>query len=239
MIKEVFEILKRPNNPIYQEYLTLLNNDVIEFTSSGQFKVTNSEGTTFKVTLPVYIDVNSELAKPIPTLEKVKLEYIRALSRKQISKELTIHIQKLKKEIMKYSDQDMKKIGAIKEYQTYIHNFSTQHPRPIYIKTLPIIEVSSEKAKAKAKTKKVVKERNQKVKEHVIGNMLLKYPFNMFNFSTKKECTSREVSKPYYISKKDLVDQISGNNEMKKLFPKDYKTMKKEQLCDVIFSEKN
>jgi len=130
-----------------------------------------------------------------------------------------------------------------------------------YIKTLPIIGESKLSAKKptvkktvtkksdeeddKPKTKKpVVKktrkeldERAEKIKsaalENIINNSMLRH----FNFRSKDECNSRETSKPYYISKENLIKTINTNPELAAEFPANYKKLKKGELCDIIFKD--
>jgi len=238
MIKKVFEILGRPKDPVYIEYMSLLKSGPVEF-NDGHFLATRVDGSVVKVTLPEYVNIERTLIDCSPTpSERIKLEYIKTLMRKQQGKNVARDMATLKKAIKEAKDTD--KIGAIKEFQAFEHDQKLgMYSDMYYIKSLPTIVKSSAQIRKKVKGKgnAKVKVRNEKVKAKVIGNMLLQYPFNLFNFTSKKECESREISKPYYISKKEMVDVIAGNDDMKKLFPKGFKSLKKEQLCDLVFKK--
>ena len=213
MIQNVLKKINRYKDPVYIQYLHFLASDKKTF-FPGYFHV-KENGKTYKITLPKYVDIDMALQKSTTTKEFVELKYIKLLCKTKIWKDIKL----LYKE-NKYYHKDF--IPSIKENLI---------GRTFFIDILPVIEETKEITVEKSKLSK----RHEKIKNKVISNMLLAYPFNMFQFKTQKECESREVSKPYYISKKDMVNIISENNDIKKLYPKGYKNLKKEELCKVIF----
>jgi len=58
---------------------------------------------------------------------------------------------------------------------------------------------------------------------------------NNLPFKNTVECKSSAKSKPFFISKPDLIDYIKKNPDLEKYFPKNYKTLSKGELCDVVF----
>lgn len=94
---------------------------------------------------------------------------------------------------------------------------------------------SATRAKAKRSPRPHKKVNDTKIKQKVISNMLNEYPFNLFNFKNREECKSSSRSKPYYINKNDLVNIISNNPELSQVFPKGYKKLPKEAICDTLF----
>lgn len=217
MIHNVLKKINRFSDPVYIQYLKFLTSDSKkQFFPSGYFTIKDN-GKKYKVTLPKYTDIDLALQESKTPTEFVELKYIKLLCKTKIWKD----IKRLYKE-NKYYHKDF--IPKVKENLI---------GRTFFIEVLPVIEETQEVSVEKSKLSK----RNDKIKEKVINDMLLAYPFNMFKFKTQKECESRERSKPYYISKKEMVDIISKNNDIKKLYPKEYKNLKKEELCKVIFDK--
>lgn len=224
MIQDILEKINRCNDPAYVKYLKYLQSDnkKIFFTNFFIFEDAETD-EKIKVTLPSYVNVNAEINKIQDSKKKkerkqlVELEYILAISK-----------SKLWKDILTLNSKANIALYPIKKGDVY------------YIKTLPEFSEYKDdtKTKTKKKSAKTKNVRNDKVKEKVISDMLLQYPFNVFNFKTREECESRQTSKPYYISKKDMIDKISANQDLLKAFPKGYKQLKKEELCKVVFNEK-
>lgn len=163
---------------------------------------------TFKVTFPTYVNIDIALDNSKSARESVELQYMNLLYKDKLLKDLEL----LNIHIKKYD------MGCM-----------------YYIDKLPTIVETQEKVQIIKSDKK--SKRQTKIKKNVINEILLGYPFNMFNFKSKEECNSRETSKPYYISKKEMVDVITNNNDLKQMFPKGYKTLKKEELCKVVFEK--
>ncbi len=94
--------------------------------------------------------------------------------------------------------------------------------------------------KKPTKNKRVIKKgvgkdvlKQDEVKELIqINKDILK----KFKFKTVEECQSSKRSQPYYMSKENILKTIDENPDIKSLMPSKYKTMKKEDLCDNIFS---
>ena len=97
-------------------------------------------------------------------------------------------------------------------------------------------KITKDKKVTNSKDKKDLRQSN--IKSKVINEMMTEYPFSQFQFHTREECKSSSHTKPYYISKKDLVDIIENNVELKGLFPKGHKNLKKEDICDILMTSK-
>lgn len=53
----------------------------------------------------------------------------------------------------------------------------------------------------------------------------------VFKFQDVNECTSKQRSKPFFTTKEAILQAIDANPDLKKLMPKNYKTLNKDQLC--------
>lgn len=95
----------------------------------------------------------------------------------------------------------------------------------------PTFDKPSPKAKAKTKPKTEEESIKHKMPKAVFEALMANMPFK-----TSNECKSSARSKGYYISKGDLVDYIKKNKDIEKYFPKNYKTLSKDALCDVVFT---
>jgi uncharacterized protein YggU (UPF0235/DUF167 family) len=60
-----------------------------------------------------------------------------------------------------------------------------------------------------------------------------------FPFKNIKECLTSDSKKKYYVSRKDLIEQIKNDPEIAKYFPKALlkSTATKKDICDNIFQE--
>ena len=96
---------------------------------------------------------------------------------------------------------------------------------------------SSKSCKSSKSSKSSSKINHEKIKQGVISKMLSEYPFNLFNFQSRDECKSKSTSKSYYISKTTLVDIIASNPDLAGVFPKGYKKLPKETICDTLFDK--
>lgn len=210
MIQGILEKLNRTEDPVYVKYLELLKSDKKKTFHDKYFIVETAPGKNMKVTFPKYINLDHAIKTSKSAKERVELQYLRLLSRKKVW------------------SLGRPNRPNVQEFEQGQH---------FYIATLPTITETTEKVAVVKVDKK--KKQQQKIKEVVIGRILGDYPFNLFNFKTLQECESRETSKPYYVSKKDLLEIIDKNSNIKQLFPKGYKTFKKEQICKVLVENRN
>lgn len=212
MIQEVFEkISKKTNN----DYIQNLNN----VHSFKQKQFLTKSGQT--ILMPSYIDVDFELNNN-DTRNLLELKIIRELILQLNDKENKEKLSTLKRRISHLTVNKKDKILAIQE----LHTLQRKMKDPPFLYVLskdPEINVQKSSS------------RNEKIKQKVIENIMMEYPFNLFKFNKRSECESRETSKPYYISKKDMLQVIQSNPDLTAKFPKGYKTLKKEDLCGVIF----
>ena len=207
MIQGILEKLNRSEDPIYLQYLELLKSDKKKTFHGDYFIVEMDRGKNMKVTFPKYVNLDHVIKTCKTARERVESQYLRLLSRKKLWKDMLL----------------LRNRPNVQEFEQGQH---------FYIDKLPIISETTEKVAVIKVDRK--KKQQQKIKEVVIGRILGEYPFNLFNFKTLQECESRETSKPYFVSKKDLLDIIDNNNNIKQLFPKGYKAFKKEQICKVL-----
>lgn len=122
----------------------------------------------------------------------------------------------------------------------------------VVIETLPLIQVLDNLETKVTKVKKVrTKKANtqgnarpseklgkqddngdkEKMPRHIFEAMKSQIPF-----ITNIECKSSKRSDPHHISKTALIEVITKNKHFAQYFPKGYRNMSKEKLCDVIFN---
>lgn len=56
-----------------------------------------------------------------------------------------------------------------------------------------------------------------------------------FRFKTVDECKTNKRSAKYYYSKNDLIEMIKSNKSLLEKFPKNYKSLSKDEICKNIF----
>lgn len=59
----------------------------------------------------------------------------------------------------------------------------------------------------------------------------------IYRFKDKTECKSKQRSKPYFTTKEEIIKEIDANPEIKKIVPKNYKSLSKEALCDSLIQD--
>lgn len=149
------------------------------------------------------------------------------------------NVKQLEKEMKKRSvsiKQHLDLKTQKEELDEQLFNLSTIE---FYIVEQPIIEMSRAEKAVKptkaAKATKVKEERQQKIKEKVVEQIVSKFPLNKFKFKSMEECTTKQRSNPLYISKEELITTIENDNDLKAIFPKNFKKLKKEDICEIIF----
>jgi hypothetical protein len=55
-----------------------------------------------------------------------------------------------------------------------------------------------------------------------------------FRFSNKEECASLKRSQAYYMTKEDIIATIEDTPDIKAIMPSNYKSLKKEQICEYL-----
>lgn len=94
------------------------------------------------------------------------------------------------------------------------------------------------------KKKKTTKKRDDKHTKPVILTNIQKNQIKenvkellkkTYKFKDKEQCSSKQRSKEYYMTKDDILKEIESNNKLKNLMPTNYKSLTKEKLCEVLF----
>lgn len=57
-----------------------------------------------------------------------------------------------------------------------------------------------------------------------------------YKFNDKEQCSSKQRSKEYYMTKDDILKEIESNDTLKNLMPTNYKSLTKEKLCEFLFA---
>lgn len=84
-------------------------------------------------------------------------------------------------------------------------------------------------------TKRNNTSRSDTIKNAAKAKLINKSLLGKFVFTSKTECITKDSKKPYYISVKDMKNVIEDDPDLKKAFPKNFKKLRKEELCDVFF----
>lgn len=137
---------------------------------------------------------------------------------------------------------------TLKDYQKVhdidnkIHDLKKQHVDIDYfIEALPVLDakevknvsnvVKEHKNVQNTKTpasKKISPQQLQTIKANVKKLIEEKFPFK-----NKEECLSRK--KQFFMSTKDIIDEIEKTPEIKNIMPPKFKTLTKEKICDHLF----
>jgi hypothetical protein len=97
-------------------------------------------------------------------------------------------------------------------------------PAPAPTVSKPAVAMSS-------KTKKRAATTTTEAKTNMVKHILL----SSFPFKSRDECVSKKRLAEYYMTKEDIVKVISQSAEMRASVPSNYKSLKKEELCDALF----
>lgn len=101
--------------------------------------------------------------------------------------------------------------------------------------------VETKKKAKKSKGSKKEPTSNKEKIEHVKDKVLQlvfhhAFPLNKFKFTRHDQCLETfSKSKAYTISKTEFIETIEKDEDLKKVFPKNYKSLSKEKLCDILF----
>lgn len=102
-----------------------------------------------------------------------------------------------------------------------------------------IVERKKKGKKSKGSKKEPTsnKEKIEHVKDKVLQLVIHHaFPLNKFKFTRHDQCLETfSKSKAYTISKTEFIETIEQDEDLKKLFPKNYKSLSKEKLCDILF----
>jgi hypothetical protein len=110
---------------------------------------------------------------------------------------------------------------------------NSELPYSYVIDTQPVVtSTSSPSVKDSVKNKTTKPSTQYKMPKAVFETLMTNLPFK-----NSVECKSSSSSKPYYISKVDLLAYIKNNQNIAEYFPKNYKSLSKSELCDVVFGK--
>lgn len=111
--------------------------------------------------------------------------------------------------------------------------------RMVFVVDYAILELPRIEPFETKKTKKTAQpaDRNERIKNVALQRIMNTGILKHFQFKTKDECVSRQTSKKYYMKKDDIVNVIANTPELLKIFPKNFKALKKEDICDIIFKD--
>ena len=113
------------------------------------------------------------------------------------------------KEVFSKMKHTQQKIEALKEHRNVYHDEHINKKRHT-------------KGRRGGKAPKMSSSKKQKVKK--------------FLFNTYEQCISRKTSSPTYMSKEDILKHIKENDpSLLKFLPKKLQSMKKEEICKVLF----
>lgn len=117
-----------------------------------------------------------------------------------------------------YTSEIKEVFSKIKHIQQKIETLNKNEDMYIMTNTL----TQKEKPKEDEEKPKISSSKKQKVKK--------------FLFNTYEQCISRKTSSPTYMSKEDILKHIKENDpNLIKFLPKKLQSMKKEEICKVLF----
>jgi hypothetical protein len=179
--------------------------------------------------------------------ERPPLCYISEMPRivtrnRALSPDVAGVVRRLRENVTKVvKEKKVKAVKAVKEKKVKAVKSpsSTESVKSVKaVKAVKEKKVKAVKSPSSTESVKSVKsvKRSVKIKESAIASMLLMFPFNKFPFKTKDQCNSRETSQKYYLSKDDVLKVIDSDEELKDLFPAGYKSLKKQDICNLLFN---
>lgn len=234
----------------------LAENDI----KNGQFySIDIDRGENIKVTMPVYKSVVSELE--ITRRKIIMLQNVYSTARdKKIAKDLKeandyANALEYFKEFTgkEYIIEKQPHIETVSEVPSLSIKTKTKTKRKTKVKspeyehddhTSPGLPIKKTKTKTKTKrkiktesTEDIFPKENQQVriKKSALNQIINNIPLDRFKFKTAEECNSKSSSKPFYMSKDDILKIIASDENIEKEFPSNYKKLKKEELCTILF----
>jgi len=182
------------------------------------------------------VDVESKVSELLKQRRDLEMEYFNMVQ--SITKggnQSPSHYSKIRDKILKIDaalleiQQAASATGKhylVEESKSPEQDVVMEKPKPKRVKPDP-------KPKPVNKPPKVRLEKEEVEKILELNKNVLK---RVFKFSNLEECNTSKRSKPYYMSKADIVKTIDENPDIKALVPKKYKSMKKEELCQTLFT---
>ena len=255
-------LIDRFNDPVYARYkelFTSASSAMLEMIEPGKLMITEAK-TQYQVTMPKYKQVSAEITNNTTEINRLYNIYVINKDRtvgKEIQKlsdrNFMLHqfkhlanstgfITDRKTDLLMHDlskiQTDMKKKNLTRKELVKLLEEEMHIKRELmiiggfidfYIDKLPVIEERDHKPG------KATKPRKDKIKEKVVSSMMNTFPLNKFKFKTLEDCTTKAKSNPVYISKEDLITTIENDTDLKRIFPKNYKKLKKEEICDILF----
>lgn len=85
------------------------------------------------------------------------------------------------------------------------------------------------------KQKVKLTENNVKIIKQNLKQLIKDKYKDKFKSKNLEECASRKTSQPYYMKKEDILKVIEENPEIQSRMPPNYKSLNKENLCQLLF----
>lgn len=172
-------------------------------------------------------------------------------------------LKEIKADILQNRLMRMQKSQSQQKWRSYIEDLKTmptdytKWPITYYIEHEPRFEVKKSKS-TKSKSKKKSKAESEPEPDCAFGTVLnpktgrcisektkTKPPKKLpasgllasLPFKTKKECSSAERNKPYYMSKTDLMKIIRANPGLKAKMPPNFAKLEKADLCEAVMKQ--
>jgi len=213
------------DHPSFKEYLEIMRKSKQYVIKDGYF-----ESHLYRIKMPKTISTEkrSEELQNKRRNETRKLFEIREnmilsedhLKFKDAFNSIVVNIHKIDEELIKIKDRNY----LVLEIPT-VEKKTGNDIMPIDQKKKRAVKKVEEKKKAVFK--KVSPRQMEMIKDNV--RKLLK---EKFKFSNKEECVSKARSKPFYMTQKEILEEIENNADIKNEMPYNYKKMSKEELCE-------
>lgn len=219
-ISERIASLKNERLKKYEEYHDIYNN-IIDSSNPEKYKIKYDIIVNEINKISDNINLLNQLSKSIPHNKNLEIEFVNL----QNDKEEIIKKIKNKNEIKEYLNLK----EGLKDIEEKIKYNKLQPHIDYYIDKLPSIDqVEAEESKTKKKYKNISNKQASTIKINV-KNLINKE----FKFSTLDECLSAKKT-PYWMSKDEIIKQIDNSEVIKNRMPKNFKKLKKDELCKAI-----
>lgn len=219
-ISERIKFLKNERLKKYEEYHDVYNN-IIDSSDPEKYKIKYDILVNDINKISDNIHSLNQLSKFIPHNKRLETEFVNLQNEKdEIVKKLL-----RKNEIKEHLDLK-EKLNDIEEKLKYN---KLQPHIDYYIDKLP--DLNNVEAKDDNKTKKYKNISNKQAETIKINvkNLINKE----FKFSSLDECLSTKKA-PYWMSKDEIIEQIDNSEIIKSKMPKNFKKLKKNELCSAI-----
>lgn len=164
-------------------------------------------------------DLNNVLDKEAHSYEKLQEDIETYLNNTELKSYIKYFNKKYK------LAQDIELEGQ----RPYINFYIKQLPKVVKLSPKKVDQDLEEEVEPNNNKKKLSPIQKDKIKSNIKELLAQK-----FKFKNMTECVSKAKTKPWFMSKEELIKTIEDNPEIKITMPKNYKSLKKEEICKFL-----